>query len=464
MGTEPDRLLGERAEERDWVTPEDLARAVEVQELAARDGLQFRLGEVLTRLGLLTLDQVRELLREQDVEIAFCSTCLGMYNVKPGEEVASAKCPNCGASLSVPDTLHSIDVAGTVLVSKGGPSEPPGEKAAARIPADGVATMPGTPATASEQDAVPTIVSNGPLVPSPAVSKPSSPGKIRRKEEDRRLGKYRVLEEIGRGGMGIVYKAFDPDLKRTVALKVIISGEDASKEAIERFRREAEAVAKLGHHPNIVPVHEVGAEKNRHFIAMHFVEGKSLDDMITDGEVAPRRAAKIARKIASALAHAHAKGVLHRDVKPANILVTSSGEPQITDFGLARDVESDSALTQSGTTMGSPSYMPPEQADGRLEAIDARSDVYSLGAALYEMLVGRPPFEGATMINVIRKVIMEEPASPRQWNPSVPRDLETICLKCLEKDPERRYASAEVLGEDLRRFLESEPSTGCRSA
>ncbi|MHC5039978.1 MAG: serine/threonine-protein kinase, partial [Planctomycetota bacterium] len=259
--------------------------------------------------------------------------------------------------------------------------------------------------------------------------------------------------------MGIVYKAFDPGLKRTVALKVIISGEDASKEAVERFRREAEAVAKLGHHPNIVPVHEVGAEKNRHFIAMHFVEGKSLDDLITDGEVAPQRTAKIARKVASALTHAHSKGVLHRDVKPANILVTPDGEPQITDFGLARDVESDSALTQSGTTMGSPSYMPPEQADGRLQAIDVRSDVYSLGAALYEMLVGRPPFEGATMINVIRKVIMEEPAALRKWNPAVPRDLETICLKCLEKEPERRYPSAEALGEDLRRYLESEPIT-----
>jgi predicted Ser/Thr protein kinase len=268
------------------------------------------------------------------------------------------------------------------------------------------------------------------------------------------LGPYEILHEIGRGGMGVVYKAFHPGLKRTVALKVLIAGEDASEEAIARFHREAEAVAKLGHHPNIVPVYDIGRERKRHYFAMHYVEGKSLDGMIDDGEIAPKRAALLARKIAEALQHAHDRGVLHRDVKPANILVSREGEPQITDFGLAKDVESDSRMTTSGVTLGTPHYMPPEQADGKLEAIDARSDVYALGASLYEMLTFQPPFEGGSVMEIIRKVLLVDPVSPRKKNPMVDRDLETICLKCLEKRQEKRFPSAGALAEDLGRFLE----------
>ncbi|MHC5039731.1 MAG: serine/threonine-protein kinase [Planctomycetota bacterium] len=305
----------------------------------------------------------------------------------------------------------------------------------------------------------------------------------------RTLGPYRILGEIGRGGMGVVHKAFHPQLKRTVALKVLIAGEDASEEAIERFHREAEAVAKLGHHPNIVPVYDIGRDGRNHYFAMHFVEGHSLDRLIDESSITPRRAAMITRKLAEALCHAHDHGILHRDIKPANVLMafaqmegeppgeprsenpnlndTGSGrsgraggasgesgsEPMLTDFGLAKDVHAESSVTRSGMTLGTPQYMPPEQADGRLSEIDERSDIYSLGAVLFEMLVRRPPFEGESAGNVIRKVILEDPPSPRRLLAAVPRDLDTICLKCLEKEPERRYPSATALKEDLERFL-----------
>ncbi|MHC5079653.1 MAG: protein kinase domain-containing protein [Planctomycetota bacterium] len=271
------------------------------------------------------------------------------------------------------------------------------------------------------------------------------------------LGPYQILEEIGRGGMGVVYKAYHPQLKRTVALKVLIAGEDASEEAIKRFHREAEAVAKLGHHPNIVPVHDIGKEGKQHYFAMHFVEGKPLDRMIDDGEIPPKLAASIAKRVANGLAHAHSHGILHRDIKPANILVDQAGEPQITDFGLAKDVDSRSKLTYSGATIGTPQYMPPEQAAGRLKEIDERSDVYSLGATLYEMLALEPPFTGDTVIEVIQKVQLADPVSPCRKNPIVGKDLATICLKCLEKEPGRRYATAEAASRDLASYLEGRP-------
>ncbi|MHC4779543.1 MAG: serine/threonine-protein kinase, partial [Planctomycetota bacterium] len=271
------------------------------------------------------------------------------------------------------------------------------------------------------------------------------------------LGPYKIREEIGRGGMGVVYKAYHDELKREVALKVLIAGEDASEESIERFHREAESVAKLGHHPHIVPVYDIGREGARHYFAMHFVEGSALDRIIDMERLDQKGAARLIRKVAQGLQHAHDHDVLHRDIKPANILVTEEGEPLITDFGLAKDVQSGSSMTRSGVTLGTPQYMPPEQADGLIDQIDVRSDVYSLGATLYETLAFRPPFEGTTPINVVKKVILDDPLPLRRIDPSVDSALETICLKCLEKAPERRYPSARALAEDLGRYLHGEP-------
>jgi serine/threonine-protein kinase len=284
--------------------------------------------------------------------------------------------------------------------------------------------------------------------------------------------------------MGVVYKAYHSGLKRTVALKVLIAGEDASEEAIARFHREAEAVAKLGLHPNIVPVYDIGMEGRLHFFAMHFVEGRSLDRLIDDGEITPKRAASIAWKIAAALHHAHQHGILHRDIKPSNILMTvESGqrsavngekqedtsrsahrspftpelEPLLTDFGLAKDIEAESQMTRTGMAIGTPHYMSPEQASGRPDDVDERSDIFALGSTLYEMLAMQPPFEGRDVLAITHKVKFEDPVSPRKRNPLVSRDLETICLKCMEKDPAKRYASAKALEEDLGRYLEGAP-------
>ncbi|MHC4600281.1 MAG: protein kinase domain-containing protein, partial [Planctomycetota bacterium] len=271
------------------------------------------------------------------------------------------------------------------------------------------------------------------------------------------LGSYRVVEEIGRGGMGAVYRGVHDDLRRTVALKVLIAGEDASDNAIERFRREAEAVAKLGLHPNIVPVYDIGRVGKRHFFAMHFVEGDSLDWAIERGELSPRLAAEYARKLAAALQHAHDHAILHRDVKPENVLIDTDGEPKLTDFGLAKDVELDSNITLSGTRVGTPRYMAPEQADARHADVDHRTDVWGLGATLYAMLTAFPPFDAPTLAQIFDRVTRTDPVAPRKRNPAVPKDLETICLKALEKEPHRRYGSAGEMGEDLQRFIDEEP-------
>jgi TolB-like protein len=270
------------------------------------------------------------------------------------------------------------------------------------------------------------------------------------------LGDYQLLEEIGRGGQGVVFRARQKSLNRTVALKVISLGQWASKAHLKRFRLEAEAAAHL-EHPGIVPIHEVGERDGQCYFSMKFVEGGHLDEVVRRAPMSIRQGAELIAKVARTVHYAHEHGILHRDIKPGNILLDAKGEPHLTDFGLARLVESESSVTHTLEVLGTPSYMAPEQAVGNNAAISSVTDVYGLGAVLYQLLTGQPPFAGGTTYETIKLLLDTEPRQPRQLNPKIDRDLSTICLKCLEKDPKRRYSSALALAEDLEHWLKREP-------
>jgi serine/threonine protein kinase/tetratricopeptide (TPR) repeat protein len=296
---------------------------------------------------------------------------------------------------------------------------------------------------------------------------PSSPTKVRY------FGDYELIEEIARGGMGVVFKARQVSLNRLVAVKLISSGALATEDLVKRFKAEAEAAASLSH-PNIVPIYEIGEHEGQHYFSMGLIDGPDLRETLAQirtsncetrkasepshvGFNEPRQAARLVAIVARAVHYAHQRGVLHRDIKPSNILLDSAGEPHLTDFGLAKLLQQETTLTRTNAVMGTPAYMAPEQARGETKDVTTAADVYGLGAVLYETLTGSPPFAGGTSMETIRQVLEQEPRSPSLWNAEVDRDLETICLKCLEKDPSRRYGSAEVLAEDLDRWWRVEP-------
>ena len=270
------------------------------------------------------------------------------------------------------------------------------------------------------------------------------------------VGDYEILEEIARGGMGVVYKARQTSLDRIVAVKMILAGRLADEAQVRRFHAEAEAAANL-QHPNIIAIHEVGEEQGQHYFSMDYVDGPNLAEWAKTHAISPAEAARLVFTLARAVQYAHTRGTLHRDLKPHNVVIDQAGNPRITDFGLAKALAREAHLTQEGLVMGSPSYMPPEQAKGRLDLIGPASDVYALGAILYELLAGRPPFGPGPSAAVLRAVIDEPPTPPTPPHGVIPSDLETICLKCLEKDRQRRYATAGDLADDLERFLNREP-------
>ena len=270
------------------------------------------------------------------------------------------------------------------------------------------------------------------------------------------FGDYELIEEIARGGMGIVYRARQRSLNRIVAVKVLLFGEFASDIFVKRFRAEAEAAASL-QHPNIVAIHDVGECEGRHYFSMDYVPGRSLAELIQHKPLARERVARYVKIIAEAIHYAHEHGVLHRDLKPSNVLIDSCDQPRITDFGLAKKLAASSELTTHGQVLGSPNYMPPEQAEPSRGPVQPASDVYSLGAILYHLLTGRAPFQSETLEGTLRHVLETEPVAPRLLDSAIPCDLETICLKCLEKNPARRYATAQELAEELGRFLHAEP-------
>ncbi|MBI3854021.1 MAG: protein kinase [Verrucomicrobia bacterium] len=270
----------------------------------------------------------------------------------------------------------------------------------------------------------------------------------------RRLGDYELLEEVARGGMGVVFRARQSSLGREVAVKVLRDAWLATPIQVKRFRAEAANAAKLKH-PNIVPVHEVGEQSGQHYFAMDLIKGTNLAELTRDGPLPPRRGAELVEKVAEAVQHAHQEGVLHRDLKPSNVLLDAQGEPQVTDFGLARPMDDDSSLTLTGQVLGTPGYIAPEQAKGG-GTVGPAADVYGLGALLFHLLTGRAPFVGASAAETLTQVLQQEPLSPRLLNPAVPMDLAAVCGKCLAKLAGQRYASARELAEDLRRFLDGQ--------
>src|SRR3989475_1880132 len=298
----------------------------------------------------------------------------------------------------------------------------------------------------------------------------------------RHFGDYELLEEIARGGMGVVYRARQRSLERIVAVKMILAGQFASKQIIQRFRGEVTAAALL-QHPNIVAIHDVGIHDGQHYFSMDYVEGEDLSQLVGNRPLPPAKAARYVKLIAEAIHYAHQQGILHRDLKPSNVLVDASDQPRITDFGLAKrfgvppsggqasgsakagtpnePAEAGtpymSSFTLSGQMLGSPNFMPPEQASSQRGKVGRHSDVYGLGAILYHLLTARPPFQAESFESVIHQLLNTEPVSPRLLNSSVPPDLDTICVKCLQKDPSQRYQTAQELANELNRFLLDEP-------
>jgi tetratricopeptide (TPR) repeat protein len=299
-------------------------------------------------------------------------------------------------------------------------------------------------------------------LPLPGLARPR-PG-----DAGKAIRQYAIVRELGKGGMGVVYEAFDTTLKRRVAIKTILDPARADPDALERFRREAQAAARVPH-PGIVQVFETGVHEGKPFLVMELVDGESFEALLKREAVPPRRVAEIVRGVALALEHAHAHGVVHRDVKPANVLVDKEGKPRLTDFGLARDEAVTAQLTATGDVLGTPAYMAPEQARGVPGEQGPHTDVYALGGLLYRALTGSPPFAAANAQALLYKVLTQEPVALRRVKPTVHQDLETISLRCLAKEPARRYATAGAVAEDLRRFLEGEailarPSGGVERA
>ncbi len=421
MPTREDLLLGQAAVARGLIPESELWSLL--RELADEPGPPM-LGDRLVARGVLTPAQRTDL------------------------EGLTRRMALAWSDLTRPD--GRTDVSGDSVPSRPGP-EPEGPvrgSAEAERPAETILEGPGVGMEGGAGEGTPadeTATRAGRTPP------PEPPGAV-----PPTFGKYRVLGELGRGGMGVVYRALDPDIHRVVALKVLPPGAGSVDDRVQRFQREVRTAASL-RHPGIVAIYDVGVFRDTHYFTMDCIEGRSLADLLTERALSVREALETIRAMAEALDHAHRCGIVHRDIKPSNILIDRLGKTFLTDFGLAKEIESGAKLTFSGQVMGTPQYMSPEQANGDQASIDGRSDVYSLGAVLYECLTRKPPFTGSSPAAILYRVLQEDPAPVRAENPRVHVDVETICLKSLAKEKERRYATAGDLAADITRFLEGEP-------
>lgn len=435
-----DRVLSELLAHTGWIESTRLGQA---REEAGSSGLP--LGQVLVRKRLLPSTDLVDLLRGVEQVVLGCGGCGRDYRYRALNPRGEGTCPTCGRALTVKNLAQ-------LRIQRTAPSS-----SSRRIPAGTplADTRPDEPTPGASPQPRPLVAPIGPSTP--ASGRYLGTGSRGFRGEGERFGAYELHSELGRGGMGVVYKARRPGLDRFVALKVLLGSETASATRVKRFQREAELAAKL-RHQGIVQVHDFGQVGDHYYLTMDFVEGRALSEVVNERPLSVTRAAEIGREAAEALAHAHDAGVIHRDIKPANIMLTPEGRPILTDFGLARQAELEgetTQLTRDGALVGTPFFMSPEQASGKRERVVPKSDVWSLGVVIYQMACGALPFDGTSQFELSNKVLHEEPTPPRDHRPDLDEDFVTILLKTLEKDPARRY-SARELADELGRYLGGE--------
>ncbi|MCI0343494.1 MAG: serine/threonine protein kinase, partial [Planctomycetales bacterium] len=455
-------FFGKIALARGYVTEAELREVLEFQRRLRREGRERPLGTLLVERGLLKPAQVQAILGSQDKRQARCGKCRKVFTVKGGIEAPLPKCPKCAGPLTEIADPGPGELTGSLLTTDsgsrtpvqapaGGPPASPAEGPTVRVqaspatgaPASGMGGRGGLPKGFTE-----------------SYARPGGPG--REPEIGEVVGGCEVIRKIGKGGMGSVFEAKHIGLNKRVALKILAPSLTANSEIVRRFLQEARAAAKLDH-PNIVQVLNVGRDAHHHFIVMQFVEGRSLSAVVEEkGALEPRRASEIVRDVARGLAAAHRQGVIHRDVKPGNIMISGDGSAKIADFGLAKETSGEGDISRAGQILGSPHYMSPEQGDGK--KVDHRSDIYSLGITFYYCLSGQKPFTGATPIAIIMKHLYDPPPPLREIAPGVPVEHESVAMRMMEKDPENRYLTCEEVLEDLERLLRGEAPAAVRAA
>ncbi|MBI4618242.1 MAG: protein kinase [Planctomycetes bacterium] len=409
MPSEPERAplpaFGQIVLERGLATREEIEDCLRFQESRAGAGDFVRLGQVFVEKGILSPTQVQDILRSQRLVLLACTRCGTRFNRAQETGVVGGICPRCGGLLAIPASLDSTAVEDTLTAAQ----EEASREAGLKILSD----------------------------------------------RTRSFGPFEIIGEISRGGMGIVYKAREKELDRTVALKVLLAGGESAAEDIDRFEREARAVARL-RHPCIVEIHRIGVHQGIHYFSMNYIQGISLDKILEEGKALTRQLVECVARIAEAIEYAHRKGVIHRDIKPANILINQKGEPYLIDFGIAKFRDEGSHGTKSGTFLGSPQYMAPEYISGRAKRFDPRADIYALGIALYKVLTGKTPFGEGDTVQILHRVLASAPPPIDLAAEGVDRDLAAICARAIERNPDERYQAAGEFAADLFRYLRGE--------